>query len=384
MGARFFLSRRGFTLVELLVVIAIIGVLVALLLPAVQSAREASRRAKCFNNLKQFGIAMHNFADVHGRFPSAGWYEWCNAIPRAKPPSMPADLWGQNGCINSWNNNTLNSYSAGPVDGAQQPTGPAWSAPPNQGAGWPFQLLPYLEQQGIMNQAAADIRNITISVLVCPTRRSPNARFVGSGTANTTAAAGGRPLCYAAPYFGPVVGGPAAKRDDPTVFLGIIVPSEPNGLTLSHRSPNISMKDSPVRMAQVTDGTSNTLLLGEKWLRPDQYLTGSWQDDHNLSSSLDPDGIRLGDVSPVKDTRNNPLTGTLVLPSDNNPCCDWWRDPMTRLPSPRLGSYFGGAHPGGMSAMMADGSVRSISWNVPQNIFAALGNKEDGITVTLE
>src|SRR5438128_5923880 len=98
-------SRRGFTLVELLVVIAIIGVLVALLLPAVQSAREASRRTKCLNNLKQFGIAMHNFESVHNRFPSAGWFEWCNAIPAAKPPSMSAAEWGQNGCINTWNGN---------------------------------------------------------------------------------------------------------------------------------------------------------------------------------------------------------------------------------------------------------------------------------------
>jgi prepilin-type N-terminal cleavage/methylation domain-containing protein len=381
MTSRVFPSRRGFTLVELLVVIAIIGVLVALLLPAVQSAREASRRAKCLNNLKQFGIAMHNFADVHGRFPSAGWYEWCNAIPRAKPPAMPADQWGQNGCINSWNGNTQNSYSNGPVDSAQQPTGQPWPAPPNQGAGWPFQLLPYIEQASSMGQSAADIRNTAVAVLVCPTRRSPNARFVGGGVSNTTSAAGGRPLCYAAPYFGPVTGGPAVKMNDPTTFLGIIVPSEPNGIVASHRT---TMKDTPVRLAQVTDGTSNTLLLGEKWLRPDQYLTGSWGDDHNLSSSLDEDGMRLGDVSPVKDTRNNPLTGVMVGPSDNNPCCDWWRDPMTRLPSPRLGSYFGGAHPGGMSAMMADGSVRSISWNVSQQVFTALGNKEDGLTITLD
>ena len=67
---------------------------------------------------------------------------------------------------------------------------------------------------------------------------------------------------------------------------------------------------------------------------------------------------------------------------DNNPCCDWWRDPLTRTPSPRLGSYFGGAHTGGMNAVMADGSVRTISWTVSQTTFANLGNRMDGNAVT--
>ena len=140
--------------------------------------------------------------------------------------------------------------------------------------------------------------------------------------------------------------------------------------------------DNKVTYGSISDGSSKTILFGEKWLRPDQYGIGSWMDDHNIVGSLDQDSIRVGDMPPVPDSNRSLSTGLNVTAGTNNPCCNYWRDANTRLPAPRMGSRFGGAHTGLMNSTRADGSVNSISMSVDTIVFSNLGNKQDGQVVT--
>jgi len=121
-------GARGFTLVELLVVIAIIGILVALLLPAIQAAREAARRTQCVNHLKQMGVALHNYHDIVRAFPPGGTFPWPTLLPTQLDP----------------------------------------------GGGWMFQILPYIEQQNVFElPTEAAIEQTPIPTYFCPTRRAP-------------------------------------------------------------------------------------------------------------------------------------------------------------------------------------------------------------------
>src|SRR4029079_7957184 len=281
--------------------------------------------------------------------------------------------WGQNGCIIKYNLNgqQVNSFTNGPMNG-NDTTGTPWSAPPNQAAGWPFQIFPYIEAGAVTQLQGGMVRNVAQPAFVCPTRRG---LITFKTNANNN---GGRPLDYASPYFGPVSTDVMTAFNDPASYFGIIVPAEPPAAGRAWSRDNL------VRIAQITDGTSNTLLYGEKWLRPNSYLMGAWMDDHNFISSRDPDILRIGDRSPIPDTMNNPGNGQWVADGTNNPCCEWNRDPPSRSPSMRVATYFCGAHPGAMAACMADGSVRGISFNVSQPVFYSVANKEDGGTATLE
>lgn len=352
----FLASKRlkAFTLVELLVVIAIIGVLVALLLPAIQAARESARRTQCNNQLKQIGLAIQNFADSKQVFPTGGTV----ILPNVE------------------------DYIVNGV-----PLGPD-----KQGLGWGYQILNYLEQGTTYSiQNTNQLADIVVPVYVCPSRRAPT-RSTSVGNENVTVVlsdyAGSHPCGYAdytqAVRYQPIVpsgltdtddlretrffGDPSATyaTDVPKgeIYLGVIVrtPSRKVGSATSRggvRYERMENVTPTIGYAQISDGTSNTMMVGEKFVRPDWYAGKSSSDDRGWSDGWDPDTMRSTCWPAMQDslsgTTDDALFGELA-------------DVVN----------FGSAHPGGFNSVFADGSVHPISYDIDPYLFDRLGNREDG------
>ena len=317
---------RAFTLVELLVVIAIIGILVALLLPAVQAAREAARRNQCQNNLKQMGIAFLNHENTYGFFPSGGWgYLWTG------DPDMGS--------------------------GEKQP------------GGWAFSILPFLEEgnayvvgQGLpLAQKRFELtkqKKHPVAIFYCPTRRqvansygpedSTNAPFPAGDdkyVAKTDYAANGGSHC-------PTQGNPGwstgpdinCLRNYPSCNWGSYTDE-----AVSKAFDGVVRPRLPVDIAQITDGTSKTVLVGEKYLFVGHYPSDnidrdSCSDNNSLYQGYDWDVVRWGNASPG-------------LNHDYTPRPDTHRDTGCTV-------RFGSPHSGIFNAVYCDGSVQPISFDI--------------------
>jgi prepilin-type processing-associated H-X9-DG protein len=342
-------------LIELLVVIAIIAVLIGLLLPAVQKVREAANRMKCGNNLKQIGLAVMNFHDQQGRFPTGGG-DWEQGI----------------------------SYST--KDGTS-PLGVSL-----QTASWLYQILPYIEQGNAYNlndmtgnnqetftapfptkiycvdsdhaKDTGPVRRSVIATYYCPSRRPPGLYFNGAmiGTRLTNLS----DYCSATPGRVPLRTNETPDQTfdgDNGTFNGVIRPL----IVGSIQNATGKYRDVPVKIADVTDGTSNTMLAGDKFVPSNDYAGGHWADDCGPMAGWDPDIARSTVSNPSYCP--NP-TADIPLPQSN----PRWAN---------CGYVFGGAHTGGINAVFVDGSVHFIRYGIDPNTFNMLGHKSDGGVVSL-
>ena len=346
------LKKRGFTLIELLVVIAIIAVLVSLLLPAVQQAREAARRTTCKNNLKQIGLALHNYHDVYNTFPP-GWV--------FDATRTPANFGG-----NQW--------------------------------GWNAFILPYMDQANVYNQinfnvgfaggldaAGADlaetagtslhgIENTILPILVCPSNRAlPLTYYRGNGTTNS----GARALGGRSNYVG-CNGGLFTDQTSPSFLTA-------QGGTFGGNSK--------VGIRNMTDGTTNVILVGEKKFREVSSRRVGFNSIWAGIRTVDPthtityaNSLPLCVGNTLTKINNLPFVnvggGTgdapYVNPAATNSASFYEASGSGKgIPDP-LWHGFGSDHAGGAQFVLGDGSVRFISENVDATTYTRLGTVSDG------
>lgn len=322
---------RGFTLVELLVVIAIIGMLVGLLLPAVQQAREAARTMQCNNNLKNLGLAALNHESTTQTFPSGGWYyQWYGDPDAGFGPAQPG----------------------------------AWS----------FSLLPFLEQNALFqNGADGNVESITdtqkngacetastpLPVFQCPSRRQPKKYSISTTVLNSVKPATGAKGDYA---------GSCGSSKSSTATSNSITNHSDGRTKVKNRTWSVSNHNgviydfSEVSMGEIRDGTSNTYLIGEKYVSTDKYEVSTSYDDNGVYAGQDSDNSRsCGTLS----------SKTIMAPLQDRKAYD--------------GSFqFGSPHAGSFGMVMCDGSVQRISYSVDANTHIYLGARNDGEVVTIQ
>jgi prepilin-type N-terminal cleavage/methylation domain-containing protein len=342
----------GFTLVELLVVIAIIGILVALLLPAVQAAREAARRSQCTSQLKQLALGSINHHDVHKHLQTGGW---------------------------GW------AYIGDPD----------WGFGKDQPGGWIFNTLPYIEEQSLHDSSGDGQRTDTtgrrpdrtqleigrtvvqtpVTLTNCPSRRPPIPYKRWGGTlSNALSPAESIKMDYAIN-----AGHVFVEWPDPDIYDGPANYSVTARDTFSTRAEyllnttkasdgtaaysGVSFGLSEVGLRQITDGTSHTYLIGEKYVPANNYdASTNWLGDNETwCTGFNNDNFRV--------------TAT------NNGAAELLPIPDTDLTSPESEKRFGSAHASVWLAAMCDGSVHPISYTLDWQAHRDLGNRGDGNVV---
>ncbi len=316
------LTRAGFTLVELLVVIAIIGVLVGLLLPAVQSAREAARRMQCSNNVKQASLACHNYESTFRSFPAGGIVSYT--------PAALASMTNANFC-------TIGS------DRTQAP--------------WTVLILPFLEETNLYNQfdftrtftgssnipgqqPNADLFRVNMRKYQCPS--DPNSQ----------------PTINNGNYLGVQGGGPPTG-------VGSALCSTQGGQRAFFKN-GVIYANSRTRIGEVTDGTTNTFLIGESRYMPTPSMRG--------------DGFHAGWSSGLKadNAFAVPVTfAAAVLQINAQRDCGIGIADCFNFVS-RL---FGSRHVGGCQFGLCDGSVQFVSQNIDINVYRQLAIRDDGLPI---
>src|SRR5262245_36097830 len=345
--------RSGFTLIELLVVIAIIAILIGLLLPAVQKVREAAARIQCQNHLKQIGLAVHNYHDTYTYLPTHGG----------------------SGGIRRLNGAPTSPTTVDPATPGSGPTG-------YQRAGVLFQILPFIEQGAVYNGTDVVLQATPIKAYFCPARRGPTTRL----------GAGGQTLAlndYAVPTYKAQAtsgqggngggcwnmwgdnAGSGDQTNYPYYYTSVFVRGgkTDNGVAAGY---------SPGNLTGIPDGTSNTVMLAEKFVDPTRY--------EPVQTNLDTVDVGACGTGGCGFTDSGYWAGW----SSWSTCRCALQQPVRDAPYGAPGSqwqagwqFFGSAHPAGTNALFADGSVAHIKFSIPSGVWQALVRKDDGLVIDL-